>query len=304
MDTVKTVLIKYEKPEQDLLTILPYFSALGLRNKVKYWIAIPTTSGTGSEVAQAAVITDTRRDPPKKIIVVNDELLADIVILDTDFVKDMPPFLTMATGLDALAHAIGAFVSNWSSPYVDALNKMAIKEIVKFLPRTYKYGANDLEAHNHMQMAALMAALGAQGNMTSGIDHALGHSFGKIFDVHHGLSVGTFLPYSIGFQRNVTDRWKKLCPIFGIEKENKNREELFKEFILALKNFIQSIDGPTSIKEIKNPVIKKEEYFEKLDLLVDYAFNDAVTLASTRQLNIDLYKKIFTYAWDGKNIDF
>jgi len=79
---------------------------------------------------------------------------------------------------------------------------------------------------------------------------------------------------------------------------------LFKEFILALKNFIQSIDGPTSIKEIKNPVIKKEEYFEKLDLLVDYAFNDAVTLASTRQLNIHLYKKIFTYAWDGKNIDF
>jgi len=304
MDTVKTVLIKYEKPEQDLLTILPYFSYLGLRKKVKYWIAIPTTSGTGSEVAQAAVITDNRRDPPKKIIVVNEELLADIVILDTDFVKDMPPFLTMATGLDALAHAIGAFVSNWSSPYVDALNKMAIKEIVKYLPRAYRYGANDLEAHSHMQMAALMAALGAQGNVTSGIDHALGHSFGKIFDVHHGLSVGTFLSYSIGFQRNVTDRWKKLCPIFGIEKENKNRDELFKEFILALKNFIQSIDGPTCIKEIKNPIISKEKYFEKLDLLVDYAYNDAVTLTSSRQLSKDLYKKIFIYAWEGKNIDF
>ncbi|HEY0090012.1 MAG TPA: iron-containing alcohol dehydrogenase, partial [Candidatus Lokiarchaeia archaeon] len=121
MDCLKMIMIKYEKPNVNLLMILPFFGSLGLRKKVKFWIAIPTTSGTGSEVTQAAVITDVDRHPPKKIEVLSDELFADITLLDTDFVKDMPPFLTMGTGLDALSHAVGAYVSNWGSPYVDAL---------------------------------------------------------------------------------------------------------------------------------------------------------------------------------------
>ncbi|MFX1593988.1 MAG: iron-containing alcohol dehydrogenase, partial [Promethearchaeota archaeon] len=121
MDTAKMVLVKYEKPEQNLFMILPSIgAALGLRQKIKYLIAIPTTAGTGSEIATAALITDTSRDPPKKIEVVHEELLADIAILDPEFVKDLPPFLTMATGLDALAHAMGSFTTNWGNPYFDA----------------------------------------------------------------------------------------------------------------------------------------------------------------------------------------
>ncbi|MFX1449169.1 MAG: iron-containing alcohol dehydrogenase, partial [Promethearchaeota archaeon] len=202
MDTTKMVMVKYEKPEVNLFMILPYFGSVGLRKKFKYFVAIPTTSGTGSEVTQIAVITDTDREPPKKLEVLSDELCADITILFTDFVKDMPPFLTMATGLDAFSHAIGSFVSNWGSPYVDAMNSTAIKEILKYLPRAYKYGAKDIEAREHMQMASLMAGVGF-GNTTPGIDHSLGHSFGKIFNVHHGLSVGLFTVYSIAFQAKV-----------------------------------------------------------------------------------------------------
>jgi alcohol dehydrogenase class IV len=303
MDAVKMILIKYEQPETNLLMILPYFTSLGLRKKVKYWIAIPTTSGTGSEVTSAAVITDTERNPPKKIEVLSDELFSDITILDVDFVKDMPPFLTMATGLDAFAHAVGSFVTNWGSPLIDAINKTAIKEIIKYLPRAYKYGSKDLEARSHMQMASLMAGI-AFGNTITGIDHSLGHSFGKLFNVHHGLSVGLFLPYSIEFQKNVTDRWKELCSIFGIDKKRKDRDGLFKEFIQEIKNFIHSIDGPTCIKDIKNPKISKEEYFQKLDLLADYADHDAVSLTSFRPINYELYKQIYECAWDGKEIDF
>jgi alcohol dehydrogenase class IV len=303
MDATKMILIKYEKPQENLLMILPYFGSLGLRKKVKYWIAVPTTSGTGSEVTQAAVITDTNRNPPKKIEVLSDELFSDITLLDPDFVKDMPPFLTMATGLDAFAHAVGAFVTNWGSPYVDAVNKMAIKEILKYLPRAYKYGAKDIEARSHMQMASLMAGIGF-GNTVTGIDHSLGHSFGKIFGVHHGLSVGMFLPYSIGFQKNVTDRWKKLCSVFGIEKKGKGRDELFSEFIQALKNFINSLDGPTCVQEIKDLEVEKEEYFQKLDLLAEYADGDAVSLTSYRPIRRELFRKIYEYAWDGKDIDF
>ncbi len=303
MDTTKMVMVKYEKPEKNIFMILPYFGSIGLRKKMKYFIAIPTTSGTGSEVTQVAVITDTDRDPPKKLEVLSDEFCADITILFTDFVKDLPPFLTMATGLDAFSHAMGSFVSNWGSPYIDAMNSTAIKEILKYLPRAYKYGAKDIEAREHMQMAALMAGVGF-GNTTPGIDHSLGHSFGKIFNVHHGLSVALFTVYSIAFQAKVTDRWIQLCPIFNIQVENKNREELLDEFLQAVRDFIQSLDAPVCVKDMKNPVIIKEEYFDKLGLLIEYAADDAVSLTSFRSMSAKLFKTIFEYAWDGKNIDF
>ncbi len=303
MDTTKMMMVKYEKPDVNLFMILPYFGCVGLRKKFKYFIAIPTTSGTGSEVTQVAVITDTDRDPPKKLEVLSDELCADITILFTDFVKDLPPFLTMATGLDAFSHAIGSFVSNWGSPYVDAMNSTAIKEILKFLPRAYKYGAKDIEAREHMQMASLMAGIGF-GNTTPGIDHSLGHSFGKIFNVHHGLSVGLFLVYSIAFQAKVTDRWKLLLPIFNIQEENKSRKDLFNEFLQTIRDFIVSLDAPVCVKDMKNPVISKEDYFDKLDLLTEYAADDAVALTSFRTMSEKLFRTIFEYAWDGRDIDF
>jgi alcohol dehydrogenase class IV len=305
MDTAKMTLVKYEKPDLNLFMILPSIGApLGLRKKVKYLIAIPTTAGTGSEVATAALITDTSRDPPKKIEVVHEELLADITILDSDFVKDLPPFLTMATGLDALAHAMGAFTTNWGNPYFDAVNKTTIQEIIKYLPRSYKFGARDIEARSHMQVASTLAAFGSYGNQVPGINHALGHSFGKIFGVHHGISVSMFLPYGIAFKAKVTDRWMDLCQLFNIETQNKNRDILLEEFINSLKNFIKSIDGPTCVKDINEPSISKESYFEKFDKLVEYANNDAVTLTTYRPIDPDLYRKIFEYAWDGKMIDF
>ena len=303
MDTTKMVMVKYEKPEVNLFMILPYFGCVGLRKKFKYFIAIPTTSGTGSEVTQVAVITDTDRDPPKKLEVLSDELCADITILFTDFVKDMPPFLTMATGLDAFSHAIGSFVSNWGSPYVDAMNSTAIKEILKYLPRAYKYGAKDIEAREHMQMASLMAGVGF-GNTTPGIDHSLGHSFGKIFNVHHGLSVGLFTVYSIAFQAKVTDRWKLLLPIFNIQEENKSRKELLVEFLQAIRDFIESLDAPVRVKDLKDPIITQEEYNDKLDLLTNYAADDAVALTSFRTMSEKLFKTIFEYAYDGQDINF
>ncbi|MEJ2277129.1 MAG: iron-containing alcohol dehydrogenase [Candidatus Lokiarchaeota archaeon] len=247
MDTAKMVIIKYEKPNENLFMILPFFNSLGLRTKFKYFITIPTTSGTGSEVTQAAVATDVEKEPPKKLEIINDEIVSDITILDTDFVKDMPPFLTMATGLDAFSHALGSYVSSWGSPYIDAMNYTAIKEVLKYLPRAYKYGTKDIEARSHMQMAATMAGVGF-GNTIAGIDHALGHSFGKVFNVHHGLSVGLFAPYSLAFQYKVTDRWKELLPLFDIKEGNKSRVELFDEFIMSVKNFIESVNGVVNEK--------------------------------------------------------
>lgn len=302
IDTAKLVLIKYEKPELNLYMVIP-FGSIGLRNKIRYLIAIPTTSGTGSEVTQAAVATDFERDPPKKFEVACTEIVPDIVLLDTDFVKDMPPFLTMATGLDAFAHSMGSYISNWGSPLIDALNTTALKEVLKYLPRAYKYGEKDLEAREHMQMAALIAGLGF-GNTVAGIEHSLGHSFGKIFNVHHGFSVGLFTVYSVGFQAKITDRWINLCPIFGIETKGKERNELLKNFCQAIKKFIHSLDGATCVKEMKKPIINKEDYFNNIDLMADYADKDALSLTSFRPINAEIYRKIFEYAWNGRDIDF
>ncbi len=303
MDTSKIVMLRYEKPKEDIYLIMPFLSALGLHQKVRYLISIPTTSGTGSEVTSAAVATDTARDPPKKLEIMHDELIPDIAILDVDFVKDMPSFLTMATGMDAFSHAIGAFMINVANPLTDAIAVTAIKEIIKFLPRAYKYGAKDLEARQHMQFAATLAGL-AFGNTMTGIDHALGHSFGKILGVHHGLSVGMFTPYALAFQAKITDKWKELCPIFGVETADIERETALRNFIEAIKKFMRSLNAPTCVKDIKELEIDREEYEKRIDVLANYSFEDGVTLYSLRPINEEIYKKIYEYAYDGKNIDF
>jgi len=302
MDSAKAIMLKYEKPDANLYRMIG-FGGLGLRKKVKFLIAIPTTSGTGSEVTSVAMLTDTDRDPPKKLAVAHSEIIPDVAILHTDFVKDMPPFLTMASGLDAFAHSVGAYVSAWGGPLFDAINIAAIKEVLKYLPRAYKYGSRDLEAREKMQFAAFMAGLGF-GNTKAGIDHGLGHSLGKLFNMHHGFSVGLFLPYTVAYTAKISDRWKDLCPVLGVESKGKERKVLLNDLLQAMKDFIHSIDGVVSIKELKNPPISKEEYMDKIDLLVKYAESDVVDLLAPRWMNTETYKKIFEYAWDGRDIDF
>ena len=298
MDTVKAVFIKYEKPDIDMHLIIPIIQEIGMRQKIKYTIAIPTTSGTGSEVTTALVATDTKRDPPKKIEILGNELVYDISILDPYFVKDMPPFLTMATGLDALAHSVGSYVSNYGSPIIDMCNITAIRETLRYLPRAYKYGAKDIEARQAMQMASLISGMGF-GNSTAGIDHSIGHAFGSLFHSHHGLTVGLYTAYAVAFQAKVTDRWMDLCPLFNIDTKNKDRNDLLKELIQALFDFIKSLDGPTCIKEMKDPIVTEEEYKAKIDMIAEIAYRDAVTLTSYRPVDVNAFKIIAEAAWDA-----
>jgi alcohol dehydrogenase class IV len=302
MDSAKAIMIRYEKPGASFYKLIG-FGGLGLRKKVKYLIACPTTSGTGSEVTNVSMLTDLDKDPPQKLAVAHGEIIPDVAILHTDFVKDMPPFLTMASGLDAIAHSVGAYVSVWGGPICDALNITAIKEVLKYLPRAYKYGAKDLEAREKMQLAATIAGMGF-GNSKAGIDHGLGHSLGKVFKMHHGFCVGLFLPYTVAYTAKISDRWKDLCPIFGVETNGKDRKALLNALLQAIKDFIHSVDGAVCIKEVKNPTISKEEYMDKIDLLVKYAETDVVDLLAPRWMHTETYKKIFEYAWDGRDIDF
>jgi len=301
MDTAKVVNIKYERPELNLLQIDLVSGAIGLHRKIKHLVAIPTTIGTGSEATTAAIVNDTRREPHKKIGVTCDDILPTIVILHPDFVKNLPPFLITGTGLDTFAHAIGAYVSNWNNPYTSAIAIVSIKETLHFLPRLVKYGSKDLEAWEHMQWAALMAGL-SFSNAMPGIEHALGHSFGAITNTHHGLSVGLFTPQSVAWQAKVTERWKDLCPLFDLDITDMPRQKALETLVQKIQQFIRDVNGATSVSEIQQPVIKKEDYIKAIPLMSEFALNDIAHLASYRPLKYDIYKKMFEAAWDSKKL--
>ena len=240
MDTAKVVNIKYELPDINLLQIDLVSGAIGLHKKIKYLVAIPTTIGTGSEATITAILNDTRREPHKKIGVTCDDILPNIVILHPDFVKRLPKYLITGTGLDTFAHAVGAYVSNWNNPYTSAINLTAIKETIHYLPRLVKYSTKDLEAWEHMQWAALMAGLGFS-NAMPGIEHALGHSFGALMHTHHGMSVGMFTPQSVAWQAKVTERWKDLCPLFGLDITAMPRQKALEALLFEMQSFIRKV---------------------------------------------------------------
>ncbi|NHJ05943.1 MAG: iron-containing alcohol dehydrogenase [Candidatus Heimdallarchaeota archaeon] len=301
MDTAKVVNIKYERPELNLLQIDVVSGAIGLHRKVKHLVAIPTTIGTGSEATTTAILNDTRREPHKKIGVTCDDILPSIVILHPDFVKNLPQFLIIGTGLDTFAHAMGAYVSNWNNPYTSAINLTAIKETIHYLPRLVKYGSKDLEAWEHMQWAALMAGLGFS-NAMPGIEHALGHSFGALMNTHHGLSVGLFTPQSVAWQAKVTERWRNLCPLFDLDIKGMPRQQALEALVHKIQGFIRKVDGAASVSEFKHPIIKKEDFQKAIPLMSEFALNDIAHLASYRPLKLHHYKKMFEAAWDSKKL--
>ncbi len=298
MDTAKMIMLLYEKPVLNLNQVMTPTYA-GIRKKIYLLVAIPTTSGTGSEATYNAVLTDTDRDPPKKTSVPLYELCPDLVVLHTDFVKTMPPYLTMGTGIDALAHSTGSYLLITGNELTDIHNLKAIEMILKYLPRSIKRG-NDLEARRKMQLAAYIAGVGFINTAGAGIEHCLGHSFGGIFHAHHGIAVGIFLPASIAYLSKVTDRFMDLAKLYGVKRKGKARDQIVRELLVKLISFMKSINAPTSIQELEKPKVSREDMTVNMDQLIHYAFNDIVTLISSRKLDPLQIKKIYEISYEGK----
>jgi len=298
MDTAKMIMLLYEKPNLNLnMVMTPTYA--GIRKKIYYLVAIPTTSGTGSEATYNAVLSDTDRTPPKKTSVPLYELCPDFVVLHTDFVKTMPPYLTMGTGMDALAHSMGAYVLTTSNELTDIHNFKAIEMILKYLPRAVKRG-NDIEARYKMQLAAYIAGVGFINTAGAGIEHSLGHSFGGIFHAHHGVAVGLFLPASIAYQSKVTERFKDLAKLFDLNLEGREDDKILRELLEKLLAFMRSINAPSCIKDLERPKVSWEQMEANMDQLADYAFNDIVTLISSRKLDPPQIKMIYEIAYENK----
>ena len=295
MDAAKAMWILYERPDLDPAGINP-FVELGLRQKA-HLVAIPTTSGTGSEVTWATVLTDTEEQ--RKLALGARESMADVAIVDPVFTVNLPPRITADTGMDALTHAVEGYTSAWRNDFCDGLCLKAIQLVFEYLPRAYANGSEDLEARERMHNAACIAGLGF-GNSMAALAHALGHALGGVFHVPHGRAVSLFLPYTIEFSaRGGGTRYAEIARFLGLPAGDE--EEGAASLVKAIRDLARQIDQPLSIRELG---ITQEDFEANLPKLVANAETDTQMITSTRVPSTEQSEQLFRYAYEGKEIDF
>ncbi len=295
IDSAKAIRVLYERPDVQIEEISP-LTNLGLGKKTKL-ICIPTTSGTGAEATWAVVITDKRKKV--KLELASREVISDVAILDPELVKKLPKKLTVEPALDALAQAIEAYISQWKNDFSDALAVKAVQLIFKYLPRAYKKGSSDIEAREKMHIAATLSGL-AFSNSQVTILHALAHSAGAIFRIPHGRAVALFTPYSLRF--NFSKSWKlyaELAETIGLKAVSK--KELAVKFLNEIEKLLKELKVATAVKDLR---IEREEYLSKINELVERTMESTGLIANPREVTEDDVKKLFIYAYEGKNVDF
>jgi alcohol dehydrogenase class IV len=294
MDAAKAMWVLYERPDVNLADISPLLK-LGLRKKARL-VCIPTTSGTGSEASWVMVITDERQH--FKMELASRELYPDISIVDPKLTLSMPKKLAAYTAIDALINAVEAYVSQWKNDFSDALAIKAAQLIFKYFLRVYE-NREDEEAREKMHNAATMAGL-AYSNSQVGVAHSLGHAFGAIFKIPHGLATGVFLPYSIEFNaKEAAERYRELAEAIGIKAES--AEEAVVKLVAAVKDLMKKVELPLSVKEMG---IKWEDYLSKLDDLVMKAEMSTCNFVNPRVPTSEDLKRLFIYAFEGRSVDF
>lgn len=294
MDAAKAMWVLYERPDVKLEDISPLVE-LGLRKKARL-VCIPTTSGTGSEASWAAVITDQKER--FKMEIASRELYPDLSIVDPKLPVGVPKKVAADTGIDILITAAEAYVNQWRNDFSDALAIKAIQLFFKYFLRVYK-NESDEEAMEKIHNAATMAGI-AFSNSQAGVAHAMGHSFGAVFKIPHGRATAVFLPYSIEFgAKEAGERYAEVAKAIGIEAESV--EEAVKKLVDAIRGLMKKIGEPLSVKEMG---IKWEDYSQKLDELVAKAEMSTCNFVNPRVASSEELRKLFTYAFDGRAVDF
>ena len=246
-------------------------------------IAVPTTSGTGSEVTSFAVITD--RQAGVKYPLVSDELLPVKAILAGELVASVPPQITADTGYDVLTHALEAYISTAANDYSDALAEKALELAFEYLPAAYKNG-NDAVAREKMHTASCLAGM-AFNAVSLGVNHGIAHSFGAHFHIPHGRANGMLLPYvmwynagldGVALEPTVT-RLAKIAKLIGLPAFNAKTGA--QNLVNKLKNMQRELGIPTSLKAAG---VTKEQYTEVKAHIIESALNDACTATNPRKL--------------------
>ncbi|MGD2125123.1 MAG: iron-containing alcohol dehydrogenase [Desulfobacteraceae bacterium] len=294
MDLAKGAWILYEQPGLGDLGMISPLDELNLRQKAML-VAVPTTSGTGSECTGAAVFSDTAVH--RKIPITHDELVPDVAILSPEFTMSMPPKLTVGTGLDVLAHAMDAVTTPAANEFTEPLALKAIEMVFQWLPRAYGNG-DDREARHRMMIAATIAGI-AFGMSGCHLTHSFGHALGAVYEMHHGLCVGFFIPHSFQFCQTVTDKHLLICKSLDIPASD--AQDGMKNLVSKVREFLTRLEVPLTLKGFE---ISAEDFEEKLPKLVEYAHGDVSCYLSPRPITAEQCEKVFRYAYEGKDIDF
>lgn len=286
MDAAKAMWIYYENEElKSLQDILPPNPFPKLRKKAQM-VCIPSTSGTASEVSRSIVITED--ETHKKYGIGNMEMMPDIAICDPVVTATMPPKITAETGMDALAHALEAWVSNRANYVSDILAQAAVKDIVEYLPKAYEDGSN-LEYREKMLNASMIAGL-AFTNVSLGIVHSMAHTLGSLYGFAHGLLNAVLLPYVIEFNSQN-------------EIAKTKYEELAKSLNkgMDLINIVKELNDKVKNPDSLNFLIKDEKsYMNNMQKLVDMALADGCTKTNPVIPSREQLKDLYIYAYYGR----
>ena len=314
MDAGKVMWMLYENPDADFSDMSMDFLDIRKRvytfpkmGKKAYFVAIPTSSGTGSEVTPFAIITD--QDTGVKWPLADYELLPDMAIVDTNNMMSAPKGLTRASGIDVMTHAIEAYVSMMASDYTDGLALKAIKLVFEYLPRAYKDG-NDVEARDHMANASCMAGL-AFANAFLGVNHSLAHKLGAFHHLPHGIAnavvlldvmrynsaevptkMGTFPQYQ--YPKTLA-RYAEIGRSVGLT--GKNDAEVFEKLLAKLDDLMRTIEIMPTIRDYG---VDEKYFLETLDEMSEQAFNDQCTGANPRYPLVSELKDIYLKAYYGE----
>ncbi len=316
MDAAKIMWVLYEHPEADFLDMAMRF--VDIRKRVytfpkmgekAYFIAIPTSAGTGSEVTPFAVITDEKTGI--KYPLADYEIMPNMAIIDTDLHMSAPKGLTAASGIDAVTHALEAIASVMATDYTDGLAKQALKVIFEYLPRAYDNGQTDYEAREKMANAATMAGM-AFANAFLGVCHSMAHKLGAFHHLPHGVAnalmidevlrfnaaeapakMGTFSQYD---HPKTLRRYAEVAESLGFG--GKNDEEKLENLIKAIDKLKAKVGIKKTIKEYN---IDEADFLARLDDMVEQAFDDQCTGANPRYPLMSEIKEMYLNAYYGKN---
>ena len=314
MDAAKIMWLLYEHPEANFHDMAMVFMDIRKRiytfpkmGEKAYFVAIPTTSGTGSEVTPFAVITD--EVTGVKYPLADYELLPNMAIIDTDNVMTQPKGLTSASGIDAMTHALEAYASMLATDYTDGMALKAMKNIFKYLPTAYEEGSN-VEAREKMANASTMAGM-AFANAFLGVCHSMAHKLGAFHHLPHGIAnallinevmkfniserpskMGTFSQYEYP---NTLERYVEIANFLGIN--GKDDKDTFNKFLLAIDELKARVGIKKSIKDYG---VDEKSFFDTLDEMVELAFDDQCTGANPRYPLMKELKEIYTKVYYGK----
>lgn len=316
MDAAKIIWLMYEHPEVNFSDISMRFMDIRKRicaipelGKKATMVAIPTTSGTGSEVTPFAIITDDKTHV--KYAIADYALTPNMAIVDANFVDHQPKGLTAASGFDALVHAVEAYVSVMATNFTNSAALEAIKQVFRYLPRAYKNGADDPIAREKMHHAATIAGM-AFANSFLGLCHSMAHKLGGAFNIPHGIANALLFNQVIRYNATDCPRKQAIFPQYkfpnakqrygqivnNLKLGGKDDDEKLELLLSAISKLKDDIEIPHSIREWG---IKEEDFYAQLDDIVEKAFDDQCTGANPVYPLMEDIRRIYIAAYNGED---